>query len=71
MIKKLLKAAIGILVVGIILIIGGYIFTGEFVYNHFKSDIFNKYPFSVIIILLGITLFLLGLFLIIISVYSL
>jgi hypothetical protein len=64
--KKLYKPGIGVLVVGIILIIGGYIFTGEFVYNHFKSDIFNKYPLSVIIILLGVTLFLLGVFLIII-----
>lgn len=58
--KKIYYAGIGILVVGIILIIFGYIFTGDFVYRNFKSNIFNTYPISPIIILLGVLLFISG-----------
>ncbi len=59
--KKIYHTGIGIIVVGIILIIFGYIFTGDFVYHNFKSNIFNTYPISPIIILLGVLLFISGL----------
>lgn len=58
--KKIYYIGIGIIVVGIILIIFGYIFTGDFVYRNFKSNIFNTYPISPIIILLGVLFFISG-----------
>jgi len=58
--KKIYYTGIGFIVVGIILIIFGYIFTGDFVYRNFKSNIFNTYPISPIIILLGVLLFISG-----------
>jgi len=58
--KKIYYVGIGVLVFGIILIIAGYIFTGELVYRYFKSNIFYTYPISPIIILLGVLLFISG-----------
>lgn len=57
---KIYHAGIGVLVFGIILIIAGFIFTGEFVYRHFKTNLFNTYPISSIIMLLGALLIISG-----------
>jgi uncharacterized membrane protein YoaK (UPF0700 family) len=50
---KIYHAGIGVLVFGIILIIAGFVFTGDFVYRYFNTNLFNTYPISSIIILLG------------------
>ena len=58
--KKIYYGGIGIFVFGIILVIFGFIFTGDFVYRYFKSNLFNTYPISPIIIFLGTLLVIVG-----------